>query len=158
MMITEDEFNAITGGGVMNEYVALVCGSTAIAWLATDDRAAVGVVRRDRDGEEISYSWGSYCGDRCSDYGSMLPSEGEALVQCMRQHDWRCPMIEFDQLVAEAVHRIGQLRVDIYLTNIAERTGWPIPPQDRFMVAAGLALLVQATEQGEGLPVREVDR
>ncbi len=60
MIITEDEFNEITGGGRMDECVALLCGSVAITWLATEDQSAVGVVRRDCDSDGICYSWASY--------------------------------------------------------------------------------------------------
>jgi hypothetical protein len=82
--ITEDEFDAITGGAVMNEYVAIMAGSTAVAWLASDDRSVAGVVRRDRDGHEITYSWGCYFGDDYRGHGGELESEHAAQVACIR--------------------------------------------------------------------------
>jgi hypothetical protein len=55
---------------------------------------------------------------------------------------------DFNQVVAEAVVRIGQRRVHAYLTKAARKVGWPIPAADRCRVGVGLALLVQGLESG----------
>ena len=49
----------------------------------------------------------------------------------------------FDELVAEAVHRIGRRTVFAYLEVAARRYGWPIPPNARAAVVIPLALLVR---------------
>jgi hypothetical protein len=79
---TETEFDELTGGGVMSEYVAIVCGSTAVSWLATEDKSIAGVVRRDRDGDEITYSWGCYRGAEFVGYSTDIESEHDALMAC----------------------------------------------------------------------------
>jgi hypothetical protein len=56
------------------------------------------------------------------------------------------PEYDFNQLVTEAVIRIGIPKVEAYLMTAAEKVGWPIPPADRYRVGAGLALLVQGIE------------
>jgi hypothetical protein len=53
---------------------------------------------------------------------------------------------EFDQMLAEAVHRIGINPVENYLTAAARKLGWPIPPAARDQVVLGIALLVWARE------------
>jgi len=53
---------------------------------------------------------------------------------------------EFQQLVAEAVHRVGKSAVERYLSAAARDFGWPIPPQHRAHVGAELATWVQLTE------------
>ncbi len=54
---------------------------------------------------------------------------------------------EFEQVVAEAVHRIGRPMVETYLIDAADRFGWPIRAEYRLSVGTGLALLVQSVEQ-----------
>ena len=53
---------------------------------------------------------------------------------------------EFEQVVAEAVHRIGQPLVEAFLIEAAGQVGWPIPPERRLRVGALLALMVRAVE------------
>ena len=53
---------------------------------------------------------------------------------------------EFDQLVAEAVHRVGQPVVAEYLSAAARDFGWPIPPRHRARVSAALSALVLRIE------------
>jgi len=50
---------------------------------------------------------------------------------------------EFDQLVAEAVFRVGDQIVFNYLCAAGRRYGWPIPQHHRRQVIIGLALLVR---------------
>jgi hypothetical protein len=54
---------------------------------------------------------------------------------------------EFDQMFAEAVHRIGQGPVVRYLTAVARDLGWPVPRRYRNQVIFGLYLLVKACER-----------
>jgi hypothetical protein len=49
-------------------------------------------------------------------------------------------LCEFEQMLAEAVHRIGMHPVENYLTDAAKRFGWPIPPTAREQVMLGIAL------------------
>jgi len=53
------------------------------------------------------------------------------------------PAAEFEQCVAEAMHHIGQERVERYLQEAARRCGWPIPAKYRLIVATELAMLCQ---------------
>jgi hypothetical protein len=81
---TETEFEELVGGTVASAYLTVVLNSVAIDWLASEDRAAAGIVRRDRDGAEVSYSWGAYLRGKCTGYGFELPSEHDALTACAR--------------------------------------------------------------------------
>ena len=63
--ISEDEFDGIIGGTDEATYAAIMCDSEAIHWLANGDHTAAGVVRRDRDGKQVSYSWGAYRDGEC---------------------------------------------------------------------------------------------
>jgi hypothetical protein len=51
---------------------------------------------------------------------------------------------EFDQMPAEAVHRIGMHSVANYPEAAARKLGWPIPSAAREQVVLGIALLVRA--------------
>lgn len=53
---------------------------------------------------------------------------------------------DFDQLVAEAVHRIGQPAVAEYISAAARDFGWPIPAHHRARVGAELSALVRHIE------------
>jgi hypothetical protein len=53
---------------------------------------------------------------------------------------------EFDQLVAEAVHRVGKQPIADFLDATARTVGWPIPPQQRALVGANLSRLVVSIE------------
>ena len=54
---------------------------------------------------------------------------------------------EFNQMFAEAKHRIGLDPVFRYLKAAARRVGWPIPPEHRHQIVLGLAILVRAKKK-----------
>jgi hypothetical protein len=58
----------------------------------------------------------------------------------------RLTAYEFDQVVAEAVHRIGRPRVEAYMMRAADLFGWPIPEEDRPKVGHGIYLLLKSAE------------
>ena len=55
---------------------------------------------------------------------------------------------EFDQMMAEAVHRVGVDPVEIALSEAGKQFGWPIPDEHQAEVAAGIAIIVQRSEKG----------
>jgi hypothetical protein len=55
---------------------------------------------------------------------------------------------EFDQVVAEAMHRIGRPQVEAYMMRAADLFGWPIPEEDRIAVGHGIYLLLKSVEVG----------
>jgi hypothetical protein len=55
---------------------------------------------------------------------------------------------EFDQMMAEAVVRVGRDRVHQCLQGLARQHGWPIPPSKRPQVITAVAMLVKKLESG----------
>ena len=53
---------------------------------------------------------------------------------------------DFDQMLAEAVHRIGVDRVFRGVEPLARKYGWPIPADKRPVVATVVAILVKDEE------------
>jgi hypothetical protein len=53
---------------------------------------------------------------------------------------------EFNQMLAETVHRIGIDRVHRCMETLARKYGWPIPSDKRFVVATAVAMLVKGEE------------
>ena len=92
--ITEDAFHAISGIREETEYMAIALGSEPIAWLGSAANTIAGVVRRDRDGKEVSYSWGAYRLMECIGYGCDIATEHEAQMACLRCMSTRSKMAE----------------------------------------------------------------
>lgn len=82
--IFEDEYCALNGGEVTDEYIAKVLGSTPVMWLRTDDCSATGVIRRDKDGNEITYSFGVHKGKNYVGHGTDFKTQYEAECACIR--------------------------------------------------------------------------
>ena len=53
---------------------------------------------------------------------------------------------DFDQMMAEAVHKIGVDRVFRCVEPLARKYGWPIPADKRPVVATVVAILVKDEE------------
>jgi hypothetical protein len=53
---------------------------------------------------------------------------------------------DFDQMMAEAVHKIGADRVYQCVEPLARKYGWPIPVDKRPVVATVVAILVKDEE------------
>jgi hypothetical protein len=62
----------------------------------------------------------------------------------------RLTQYEFEQMIAEAVHRVGGGPVEIALSEAGKQFGWPIPAEHQAEVAAGIAIIVQGIEKGGG--------
>jgi hypothetical protein len=56
--------------------------------------------------------------------------------------EWKLSEYELDQILAEALHKLGADRIMEYVEPNTRIYSWPIPPDRRHVVAAAIASLV----------------